>query len=160
MQDYLNRIERLNLRKKMMSGTKIDIGHTQISKRDDGVVLIEGSNRVYTAFDIKEIHQAIRKINNNEKVLLLIKADQYTSLDQGARQYLSSPESGLQSIAEAYVIRSLSQRLLLNFLIKVNGTPVPSKFFTSIFEAENWLNSFRSSEKKLETDAIERSSNP
>jgi len=143
-------------KEKMNVKAKIDIGHTQILMRDDGTVVVEASNRLYTNFDIKEIHQSIRTINQGQKVLLLLKADQYTSIDQSARQYLSTEEAGKQSIAEAYVIKSLSQRMLLNFLMKVNGTPVPSRFFTSIIEAENWLNAFRTKENNTESNAVEQ----
>ncbi|MEI6021980.1 MAG: hypothetical protein WCR21_12705, partial [Bacteroidota bacterium] len=90
-------------KEKMNVKAKIDIGHTQILMRDDGTVVVEASNRLYTNFDIKEIHQSIRTINQGQKVLLLLKADQYTSIDQSARQYLSTEEAGKQSIAEAYV---------------------------------------------------------
>lgn len=143
-------------KEKMSVKAKIDIGHTQILMRDDGTVVVEASNRLYTNFDIKEIHQSIRTINQGQKVLLLLKADQYTSIDQSARQYLSTEEAGKQSIAEAYVIKSLSQRMLLNFLMKVNGTPVPSRFFTSIIEAENWLNAFRTKENNTESNTVEQ----
>lgn len=134
---------------------KIDIGHTQIFRRADGLVVIEGSNRVYSTFDIKEIHQAVQKINFQEKALLLIRPDQYTSVDQGARQFLATTEAGLQSIAEAYIIKSLAQRILLNFLIKVNGTPVPAKFFTDETEAIAWLKTHQSNKTLHKQTAVQ-----
>lgn len=138
----------------MLVQTKIDIGHTHISKRLDGLVLIEASNRIYSVNDIKDIHRAVKEINFGEKVLMLLIADEYTSIDNSARQFLSTPEAGEQSIAEAYVIKSLAQRLLLNFLIRVNGTPVPAKFFTDIKEAEHWLKSFHNKQTDSKKEKV------
>jgi len=127
----------------MNSETIINIGHTQIEKREDDIVEIRASNRMYSAQDIKEIHKAVDEINNKNKALLLLIAADFTSVEPSARHFLSTPEAGNHSIAEAYVIKSLAQRLLLNFLIRVNGTPVPAKFFTDVKDAEDWLRSFQ-----------------
>lgn len=120
---------------------KINIGHTELSMREDGIVEVIASNHVYTVDDIKAIHGAIAQIKKKEKELILLYAEQFTSLDQDARKYLSTKESGAHSIAEAYVIRTLAQRILMNFLIRVSGTPVPVRFFTDTEEAVKWLRS-------------------
>jgi hypothetical protein len=110
--------------------------------RTDGIVQIHSTDHTYKVEDIKAIHKAVSKLTNNQKALLLLLANNFTSVDADARKFLSSPEAGAHSIAEAYVIKSLAQRIILNFLIKVNGTPVPVKFFTDSEAAIEWLQSF------------------
>lgn len=133
----------------------LDIGHTKISKRNDGIVRIVASNRNYSIMDIQDIHATVNQINDGQKALLLLIADNYTTIDNAARQFLSTPEAGKHSIAEAYVIKSLAQRLILNFLIRVNGTPVPSRFFTDANEAEKWLLTFKTNTAGLEENELE-----
>jgi hypothetical protein len=121
---------------------KIDIGHSVLSIRPDGIVQIDGSNHMYSHSDVLEIHKALGELRGDKRVLVLAVASEYTSLDPSARQYLSTPEAGIHSIAEAYVIHSLAQRMLMNFLTKVAGTPVPVHFFKKEQHAVDWLKSF------------------
>ncbi|MBL7937347.1 MAG: hypothetical protein JNM51_16170 [Bacteroidia bacterium] len=121
----------------------INLGHTELLMRDDGLIEIKSTDRTYSVTDIKAIHKAVSELTGKQKALLLLIASDYTSIDNDAKNFLSTDEAGLYSIAEAYVIKSLAQRLLLNFLIKVKGTPVPVKFFTEINPAVTWLKSFK-----------------
>lgn len=121
----------------------IDIGHSILTKYTDGIIQIEGSNRMYSVSDIKEIHQTVSELSGKQKALLLLIANDYTNVDMDAKNFLSTDEAGLYSIAEAYVIKSLAQRLILNFIIKIKGTPVPVKFFTERKMAITWLLSFK-----------------
>lgn len=123
--------------------TYIDKGHCEILMRNDYIVQINATDRTYNVQDIKAIHAAISELTNKQKALLLLIASNYTSIDIDAKNFLSTDEAGLYSLAEAYVIKSLAQRLLLNFIIKIKGTPVPVKFFTEIDVAIKWLNSFK-----------------
>ena len=122
--------------------TNIHIGHTEIVMRNDRIVQINATDLTYNVADIKAIHKAVSELANKQKVLLLLIASDYTSIDVDAKNFLSTDEAGLHSIAEAYVIKSLAQRLLLNFIIKIKGAPVPVKFFTEIDLAIKWLKSF------------------
>lgn len=122
--------------------TQIDLGHTLVFKRADGLIQVNGGNHEYNVSQIKEIHQSINQLNDGYKALVLLTTQEFTLIDLESKQFLSKPEAGQYSIAEAYVIQSLSQRLILNFLFKVMGTPVPAKFFTDIEAAANWLKFF------------------
>ncbi len=123
---------------------KIDLGHSVIDINDEGFVVVKGSDHLYSLADIKAIHEAVRRITNNEKCLLLLRASRYTLIDAEARDFLSTPAAASNFIANAYVIESLAHRMILNFVIRVKGTPIPSKFFTELAAAEEWLRTFRS----------------
>lgn len=126
-----------------MENSIIILGHSEIFLRSDYIIQVNASDHTYSAADIKSIHEAVHKISDSKKAFLLLIASDYTSVDTEARKYLSTPEAGLYSIAEAYVIKSLAQRLLMNFFINVQGTPVPVKFFTEMEAAEKWLKKFQ-----------------
>ncbi len=120
----------------------INIGHTELFLRSDNIIQVNATDHLYSVEDIKAIHAAVNTIAGTKKALLLLVASNFTSIDPDARHYLSTPEAGAYSIAEAYVIKSLAQRILLNFLITVQGTPVPAKFFTEQETAVKWLKTF------------------
>ncbi len=121
----------------------INLEHTKLVIRNDRIIQINSTDRTYDVEDIYVILKAVDELTDNQKVLLLFIASDYTLINNDAIKFLSTPEAGLNSIAKAFVIKSLSQRLLLNFLIKVNGTPVPVNFFNEINLAVTWLAGFK-----------------
>ncbi len=116
--------------------------------REDGIVQLNGKDRTYTVEDIHVINKAIGDLSEERRIFLLVVASQYSMVDNEARKYMSKPEAAPYSIAEAYVIKSLAQRLLINFFIRVSGTPVPTSFFTDIPSAVKWLKNFEKAMNK------------
>jgi hypothetical protein len=123
--------------------SKISIDHAELSMRPDGIVQVNAIDHTYSVADIKAIHEAIGELTGKKKVLILLIGDNYTSFDIDAKNFLATPEADAYAIAKAYVIKSLAQRLLLNFLIKIKGTTIPVKFFTELDLAIKWLKSFK-----------------
>lgn len=121
--------------------TKINIAHAEISIDSDGIVQAQAVDYNYSLDDIKVIHDTAIKLSGNTKTLLLLISTPFTQIDDDARHFLSSPVAGKNFIAKAYVITSLAQRIILNFVFRVKGTTVPSKFFTDKNEAIAWLKS-------------------
>lgn len=122
----------------------INLGHTEVILRSDTIIQVNDTDHCYSMADIKEIHHSFHEISGGKKALVLLIASEFTTVDTNARHFLSTPEAGVHSIAEAYVIKSLAQRMLLNFLFSVQGTPTPAKFFTDIDLAIKWLKKFQS----------------
>ena len=122
---------------------RVNIGHTEIFTDADGIVHVHATDHTYSLADIKAIHKAINALTDNKKSLALLINSNYTLIDNEAKRFLSSPEAAVNFIANAYVIKSLAHRLILNFIIRVKGTPVPANFFTEKSEAIAWLKSFK-----------------
>ena len=120
---------------------KINLVHTEIILRADNIVQVNASDHGYSETDIKEVNSAIGELTNRTRTLVLIVASNYSDIDSAARKFLSKPEAAIYSMAEAYVIKSLAQRIIANFFIKVSGTPVRTKFFTETEPAIIWLKS-------------------
>jgi hypothetical protein len=64
------------------------------------------------------------------------------SMDRPAREYLSSAPATEGLIATAIVVDSEFHRIVGNFFISVNRTPMPVRIFRNVTGAEKWLQKF------------------
>lgn len=120
----------------------IKLVHTEIYLDDNGIVVVKGSDHVYSLADVKELHAAILTISNQQKCLILLLSSRYTLMDAEARDFLSSKEAASNFLANAYVIQSTVQQMIINFVVRVKGTPIPARFFSNEEDAVEWLKSF------------------
>lgn len=121
---------------------QIDLKHTLVILRPDGVVQMNCTDRTYNKQDIIDLIEAQVELSKGEKKLVLVIGSEDTNVESEARELMAKEESTMHSIAEAYVIKSLGQRILVNFYIKVSKPKVPTMFFTNVSAAEKWLKSF------------------
>lgn len=141
----INDIIYLSLRKNHLRAAqeKINLGHSEIYLDDNGIVVVKGSDHVYTLADVKALHVAILSISNNQKCLTLLLGSRYTLMDNEARDFLSSKAAASNFIANAYVIHSTVQRMIINFVVSIKGTPIPARFFSNETDAVKWLKTFQ-----------------
>lgn len=122
---------------------KISLSHSTITLREDGVLEIVVNDNVEVGVDIcKELSNAYEKLLGNKKTLLLHIVGNYVTMDKDAREYSASDIGLKYSIAEAFVINSLPQKMLANFYMRINKPAIPTKFFDNKKEAEEWLLQF------------------
>lgn len=121
----------------------IDLGHSRIFKREDGIVQLNCTEHNYSLDDVLSIGEAHKQLNGGIKSLLLVVVHPYTDIETSARHFLKDPASTEHSVAEAYVLRSLAQKLLANFHVKNSPPNVPTKFFSIKEEAVIWLKQFQ-----------------
>lgn len=91
--------------------------------------------------DIIEIREANQVLAKGGKYVVLLESGFNTSLSKEAREESSKKEYGETRKAMAFVINSLSQRIVGNFFIQMNKPPTPTKIFTSKKEALTWAKS-------------------
>lgn len=122
---------------------RIVLSHSEIFLRDDGLVeiLIKESSSI-SADECAEMIASYKTILENKKYPLLHIVENYVVFEKSAREFSVTEEGVSFSGAEAYVITSLAHKLLANFYLKVNKPPVPTKFFRSRVEAEEWLTAY------------------
>lgn len=119
---------------------EIDCGHTKLKLRNDGLVIVVCSeNHQYEVKDVKENHDAIKKLAGQNKVLVLTVAGQYSDATREARDYVSEGHHKDFVEAEAFVIISLSQRILARFYFLMNKPKLKSNYFSDVKKAEEWL---------------------
>ena len=122
-----------------------EVLHYKISKvalRPDGILHFSiKSDELFFVKDYHDLMDAAYKIGNGKKFLNLITIGKHTTPDHHARVLSTSKEGCIYKIADAFVICSLSQKLIANFYMNFHKPFVPTKFFTNKEEAVKWLNS-------------------
>ncbi|MGZ3903521.1 MAG: DUF7793 family protein [Bacteroidia bacterium] len=118
----------------------MNLGHSVLYKTGNGLIVLNSSdNHIYSVKDVKENHQAIKSLSENQKAYVLNVAGKYTNIEADVREFIAvGPHKNIIA-AEAFVIHSLAQKLIANFYFKVNKPVVSSAFFTDIKRAEEWL---------------------
>ncbi|MES2134352.1 MAG: hypothetical protein V4506_18540 [Bacteroidota bacterium] len=73
---------------------------------------------------------------------VLVLCGEYTTSDVGFMRHLSRNGTDPYSRADAFVIQSISQKLMANFYVKIFTPERPTKFFTCKDEALEWLEQY------------------
>jgi hypothetical protein len=115
-----------------------------VSLRNDGLMQIRvEAGTCSTVPMVKEAHETIGKVGKGQRYPLLIIAEKDSTLDTAAMAYMAKDDSNPYSNAEAIVIYSISQKLLGNFYLSFNRPKKPTKVFTKMEEALQWLEQFK-----------------
>jgi len=121
----------------------VDLKHSVLKLREDGIVELHTNDlHVYEIKDVIENVRATGELTGGKKAPLLIIGGSFTSLKKETREFMATEESLKYSSAEAFLLSSLPQKLLINFYIKFDKPLVPTKVFTDIGKAEYWLKQF------------------
>lgn len=109
---------------------------------DNGIVFIKIKNNITIELeDSQQQYQLLKsKYNGINKHLVLVETGNDTSLSKDAREFGSKPESNEMTTAMAVIVKSLAQRLVLNFIIKfTHQQTMKMKLFDDKQKAINWL---------------------
>jgi hypothetical protein len=93
-------------------------------------------------YGIDEVSQVISNIKflaGDKKYLILVKAGPQSTISFEAMRLLATPDAMGYAHAKAYVINTLSQRIMGNFFLRYFKPKVPIKFFKDTKNAEVWL---------------------
>ena len=127
---------------KLLKELSLDFARIRFYEPDLAHIDIIGDYLI-TEKEVRVINTHLGELNEGNAMLILITAEEVTQFDDSARVFSASEEGSKYSLAEAFVVKSLSQRLIANFYVKVNKPPIPSKVFNSEKEAIKWLESKR-----------------
>jgi hypothetical protein len=120
-----------------------DLKHSKVHLREDGIVQIEFDESI--EMDLKEsveIVETIAEFTGGKKAPVLNIAGKSTSATSAAREYSASPAGLKYTIADAYVVTNLAQKLLGSFYISFNKPAVPTRIFDDVDTAVKWLKTF------------------
>jgi hypothetical protein len=97
----------------------------------------------FTIIDLKKIVQ-IQSEMGEKKLPVLVLCSQYSTGDVEMLRYLSKNQNNPYSLADAFVIKTMAQKIIGNFYIKLisKESQRPSKLFNNKEDAVNWLNQF------------------
>lgn len=91
--------------------------------------------------DLQDLVEAERELGG-QRLPVLVLCEATTNTNVELMNYLSKNENNPFSIADAFVITSISQSILANFYSKINKPERPTKFFTKREDAMKWLEQF------------------
>jgi len=113
-----------------------------VELREDGIleITIEG-NKDFEMDDVEELMDAADSLGNGKKLLNLIVVGDGTLPNREAREFAASEEGSKYKLADAFVVKSLAQKIIGNFMKKFSYITVPTEIFTEREEAVKWLKS-------------------
>lgn len=89
-----------------------------------------------------EVNRALAELAGYKEILVMTTAAEDTIFNAEAREE-SAGEAGMKyTLADAFVAKTLAQKLMVNFYLKFNKPPKPSKAFASEEDALSWLFSY------------------
>ena len=122
-----------------------------IKLRSDAILQVNTiANVEYGPNEAAIVIQNILAIADNKEQYILVVSGEYANVTVESMKLLSSPIAMSYAIAKAYVINSISQRIMANFYLNVIKPEKPVQFFQNQSEAEFWLKSL------IESDKVEK----
>ncbi|HKC67287.1 MAG TPA: hypothetical protein VKG26_03605 [Bacteroidia bacterium] len=119
-----------------------ELPHTKIQLRDDGIIQFFYGDYVHYNMDIsQEVENEMMAVTEGVTYMSLRVAGKQSSMAIKVMQYLSRGRGCLLTLADAFVIKSIFQRILAKIYMSFAKPYVPTKFFGTIEDAENWLKS-------------------
>lgn len=123
---------------------------SKVYAKEDEILMIEIKEDAHFKLeDFMELKQAALKLGNGKRYYNLIKVGAHTIPDKEAREASCSIEGSYYKKADAFVISTLSQKIIARLMMKLNKPAVPTQFFYSEKEALTWLKNLRQQELKL-----------
>jgi hypothetical protein len=118
----------------------VSLKKASITLREDGIVQTTiYAEQELSISDVKEVIDQIAVVGGHKMLPQLIVAGHLSGPDLEAMRYIASPGSSPYAIAEAYVIISLSQKILARFYLNFNKPARPTKMFSYEKDAVAWL---------------------
>jgi hypothetical protein len=99
-------------------------------------------NFSFTLKDSIESVDAIGELTKGIPHPILKIPGKYTTVDKETREHVAKGDGARFSVAEAFIIKSTAHKLIANFYIKVEKPQKPTRFFSAIPGAEEWLRTF------------------
>lgn len=96
-------------------------------------------NVVIDLEDHKFNHNSLISITSLERHPMLIDGNEFMNITPDARKFIKSIEPHAPILARAFVVNSLSHRLMLLSYTKIKKSMYPLKIFKNHSEAQDWL---------------------
>lgn len=125
-----------------MQEFETEVSHIEL--RSDGIVKISMKDDVEVDIaQSREIFDVVSSFATKKELLVLVIGGMNNSITKEAREFAGSDEASSVTIAEAIITASLSQKLIVNFLLNFYKPKREIKFFNNENEAMIWLHGFK-----------------
>jgi len=121
----------------------IELKLTLVNLRDDGIMHVHIKEHAHiTMAEAMETLKAMRVIGSGHKYPVLIDSGEFAIIDPDVRVFSASEEGNLYTVADAIAYHTLPQKLTANFYVSYNKPVVPTRTFSEMREAIDWLKTF------------------
>lgn len=126
----------------MTLSKKITFTNFEIEINDFGFYNVSvNESEEFTIDDLKKLVNAEAELGG-EKLPVLVLCAEHASTNSELMNAMAKNANNPFSKADAFVIKSMAQKILANFYIKINKPERPTKFFNDRDEAINWLKTY------------------
>jgi hypothetical protein len=118
----------------------IELPHTQLQLTSEGIMIIRCNDDFHYELEhVLELHQAQKEIANGNKFPTVTIIGKFTEASKEALDFVFSKEATAFALKDAFVVNSLSQKIIGNFYLKVKKPDIPTRLFTNENLAIEWL---------------------
>lgn len=119
---------------------EITLRYAKVQLFDTKIVRVEiFGNRVIDREETLELYKTVGIIAKGHESLVMVVANQVAQFTKAAIDFATSEEGLRYSLADAVVVKSVTQKITANIYLKLNKPAKPSRIFNSEAEAEKWL---------------------
>jgi hypothetical protein len=106
---------------------------------EDGFYEIEVfDDKEFSFPQLEELIKAQESLGSKQLPVLVL-CEEFASTDTSFVRHLAQNKNNPYSKADAFVIKSMAQKIIANFYLKISTPERPTKFFKNKTEAINWL---------------------
>lgn len=113
-------------------------------KLDDNTIVVEFKGKTIDLDQIKKTYAMLHELSGTRAHKKLIITHKTTELTKEARLFgmEEAKRIGNNVLAEAVIVHSLYQKMVINFYRRFIDSTYPTRFFTDIEKAKEWLKNF------------------
>lgn len=118
----------------------IQLPGVQIMRPSACVLMIKYDDQLVVTLELaRQITEQVAQQFGSTELGVVHSAGKLTTLEPGVREYIESNNRYQHKIAEAFVVKNLSQRILANFYIRIKKHGCPTEVFSNEDEACRWV---------------------
>lgn len=116
-----------------------DIGSTIFRLYENRIYHVEIKKGERVTMDVVKKGYLFLKENGGGTYFNIFEFHSFSDVDPKVREWCALPINNKHTIIDAIVINSLSQRILADFYVRYNKPIKPTRIFTSIDRAYDWV---------------------
>ncbi len=122
----------------------LDYDKFSFTLRKDGIVHYKmKANCLILLSDIMKHYNIFKEKYAGRVFLNLYEFEENSEIDDEVRKWAADPSGNNFTIADAFVIQSMAQKMIGNFYLTFHKPVKPTKLFTNVEDALKWLNTQR-----------------
>ena len=126
-----------------MNHNKIDIPEATVKLRSDGIMHIHVKlDMNIESEEAREIEKARKELAQDQRYPTLHTGSELVIPSSDVLKYMSLDKRSTAVRADAFVIKSLPQKLIAKMFVLKNQTNRPTAYFNNKIDAINWLSTF------------------